>query len=469
MKTKSIKLASMVFFGIGSVLVLYTVPASASMGLHGIGVWVLMIPLFLLPSCFVVAELGSTWAENGGIYIWTKRAFGEGLASQVSWLYWANTLFTSPLASATLIGVLCSYFLPGASNITQMILVIVVIWFVSILGIMNTQATQKATSYGGTVVLVLLGLLAVGGIASGIKSGLATPITFEGLMPNMSLFIAFGPIVIFNVLGLELLSSVANRMDNPKKNVPKFIIIAGLLIAALYIFGSWAVTAVIPVANINSVSGMVDAVTAIVNNLFGSNFAFIAMIFVIASLYAMLASGIAWALGSSYVISTTGLDQRSKILGHYSKKFGTPDSAYIISAIVGTIYVLFNYLGGDSVQSIFWVIFSFSSMVYLAPYVLMFPAVIKLRYKEPNTERPYKIPGGKIGLWVFGLLPTLGTIFAIIGFALPKDPTIDVLPYELKMWGGFALVVLIGVVIYFNSKRRAKKEAKAVAATQLNS
>ncbi|AKN31601.1 amino acid permease [Clostridium carboxidivorans P7] len=460
MENKKISLFSMVFFGVCSVLVLYTVAANASKGVQGLGVWFVIILLFLIPSCLVISELGSTWSENGGIYIWTKRAFGDFVSSQVAWLYWANTLFTNPLSSVTLIGVTCSYFLPNASNITQMFMVIGFLWCIAVIGIVNSEVTQKLASYGGTVILILLSLISIGGIMYGLKYGFANNFTLGNFKPTLSLMRQFGPVVIFNILGVELLSSVAGRMDNPKKNVPKFIITTGLLVAVLYILGSVSILSVIPVEKINSVSGFIDATKIIVIGLLGPNFSFVSTLIVIAFIYAMIASGIGWALGTSYVISTTGLDQQSKILGHINKKYGTPDYVYIITAAFGTVYVAFNYLGGSNIQAIFWVIFSFSSMIFLAPYLFMYPAVIKLRYKEPDIERPYKIPGGMVGVWFCGGITTLGIIGSIIGFSMPPAETVNPLMYELKMWVGFAIVVLFGVGLYLKNARKAKKKVE---------
>ncbi|MBV7276087.1 amino acid permease [Clostridium sp. PL3] len=460
MKNKKISLFSMIFFGLCNVLVLYTVAANASKGVSGIGVWILLVPLFLVPSCLVIAELGSTMSEDGGIYIWTKRAFGNFISSQVAWLYWANTLFTNPLASVTLIGVVCGYFLPNASNTTQMFMVIGFLWFIAVIGIVNSDVTQKLASYGGTVILILLTLISIGGIAYGLKYGFANNFAPGNFKPTLSLIRQFGPVVIFNVLGVELLSSVAGRMDNPKKNVPKFIITTGLLVATLYILGSAAILSVIPVEKINSVSGFMDAIKIMVTGLLGANFSFVSTLIVIAFIYAMVASGIGWALGTSYVISTTGLDQQSKILGHINKKYGTPDYVYMITAAFGTVYVVFNYMGGSNVQAIFWVIFSFSSMVFLAPYLFMYPAVIKLRYTEPDLERPYKIPGGMLGVWFCGGITTLSIISAIVCFSLPPAGTENPLIYELKMWGGFATVVLFGVGLYLKNARKAKQETE---------
>jgi amino acid transporter len=461
MKEKKIKLSSMVFFGLCAVLVLYTIAVSASKGFAGVTIWAIMIPLFLIPNSLIVAELGAGWPENGGIYVWTKRAFGGFIGSQVSWLYWANTLFSGPLGVVSIAGIFCAYFLPGTMNITQMFMVIGIIWFINILGIIDSQVTQKVVSYGGTVLVAILVLFSIGGLVYAAKFGFANELSIASFTPDLRLFLTFAPVVVFNVLGLELLSSVATRMDKPEKNVPKAILITGFILSALYILGSIAVLAVIPQGEINTVSGVSDAITIIIQSLFGEKFAFLSTIIVVAILYNMLSTGIGLALGTSYVISTTGLDSQSKILGHYNKKYGTPDYAYIINGVVATIYVLLTYLGGDSLQSIFWVIFSFASMVFLTPYLAMFPAVIKLRYSEADHVRPYKIPGGMIGVWICGILATLGILGAIIGFAIPPEGTENVLAYEAKMWGGYVVILLIGVALYFNGKRYEAQEKQS--------
>ena len=48
----------------------------------------------------------------------------------------------------------------------------------------------------------------------------------------------------------------------------------------------------------------------------------------------------------------------------------------------------------------FWSIFALSSIVFLFPYLLMFPALLVLRAKQPDTPRPYTVPGGRAGAWL---------------------------------------------------------------------
>lgn len=456
-KKMKISLPSMVLFAVCSIMVLYTLSLSASFGLSGIGAWFVVILLFFIPNGLICAELGSTWVSDGGIYLFAKRAFGEFIASQVSWLYWVNVVFFLPAVCVTFAGNLNSFFFPNMSTYVQMAIVIGLIWFTVILGIVNLSYTQKISQYGGIVIVALMAIMFTLGILYGFKNGFANNFSLSSFKPTFSGVMQFGPLIVFNLLGFELLSSIATKMDNPSKNVPKFILISGFLVAIFYILGSLSILSVIPVAEINTVTAITDSFSMLTTGVLGKNFAFLGTIMTLAVLYCLLASAIAWLMGANHVMVATGLDQKSKILGHVHPKYGTPDYAYYIVGIFGTIYTILNYLGGSGVQSIFWVIFAFSSIMYMIPYLVMFLSVIKLRYVESEIDRPYKIPGGKAGVWICGILAEIGMIITIVSFSFPPEGTENVFMYELTMWGGLIATMAIGVFLTISANKKKKK------------
>ena len=52
-------------------------------------------------------------------------------------------------------------------------------------------------------------------------------------------------------------------------------------------------------------------------------------------------------------------------------------------------------------------------------YIVIFPALIKLRYSHPHVNRPFKIPGGMAGVWICGVLCTFWALFASIVAVFP--------------------------------------------------
>lgn len=460
MENKKISLPSMVFFGICSLVVLYTWSASAAIGTHGVGVWIILFVLFLIPNCFAVSELGSAYAEDGGISLWVEKAFGPLAGSVVGWFYWINYVFGLPLVFVTVMSNIQAYFFPHLSSTAQMFGTIGLLWFTVVVGICNSGLTQKLCSWGGNVVTAIATILAVLAIIFCIKNGgSATHISVGSFVPSFKTFVSFAPTVVFNILGFELISSVASHCDNPQKNVPKFTMITGFMVAVVYVIATIAILAITPEAKVDSVNGLVNAISTASASIFGGASGIITSIVVIGILYGLLASGIGWAFGTANVISSAGLGEKSAILGHKNKKFGTPDFAYLIVGIAGTLYTISSYAGGSSVNAIYVVIFSFSSILFMTPYLFMYPAVIKLRYVDPDHERPYKIPGGKVGLWLSGILPAICVAGAMIGLSLPGNNPNPVL-YECKVWGGFVIIVLIGIVLHYNGIRRAKKAGK---------
>ena len=174
---------------------------------------------------------------------------------------------------------------------------------------------------------------------------------------------------------------------------------------------------------------------------------------IVVTLLTLVSNMITWSLGANETLMGAQLDKRSKFLGHRHKKYGTPDHLYYILGIVSTLLIALNYaLSGDA-NEIFWTIFSFSTLIFFLSYLFMFPAAVALRIKDPQTERPYKVPGGVTGVTICAILGEL-IIGACVVF-LFKDSG-----------GGFPLWVLIigtllttltGFWLYAAGKKKADK------------
>jgi len=121
--------------------------------------------------------------------------------------------------------------------------------------------------------------------------------------------------------------------------------------------------------------------------------------------------------------------------------------------IVSIISVIFLFM--PSVSSSFWLLTDLAALVYLAVYIIMFLAFIKLRYSEPQTHRPYKVPGGLIGMWFFaGIGLVACTAAMILGLFPPSQVQIGSLAfYEGFLIIGFAIIFILPFIFY--SFRRA--------------
>ena len=64
--------------------------------MSSITIWIITAIIFFIPYGLISAELGSTYPDDGGIYSWVNRAYGEKTAVMVGWYYWVNVAFWMP-------------------------------------------------------------------------------------------------------------------------------------------------------------------------------------------------------------------------------------------------------------------------------------------------------------------------------------------------------------------------------------
>src|SRR5258708_3649264 len=92
-------------FCIATVLGPRWIAAAARNGQSSITLWILAALLFFIPTSYIVVELSTRFPEEGGLYVWTKMAFGDFHGFVAGWTYWIYTVFYFPgllLASAAM-------------------------------------------------------------------------------------------------------------------------------------------------------------------------------------------------------------------------------------------------------------------------------------------------------------------------------------------------------------------------------
>jgi amino acid transporter len=100
-------------------------------------------------------------------------------------------------------------------------------------------------------------------------------------------------------------------------------------------------------------------------------------------------------------------------LGRFSARFGTPVNVNITSGVISTlVFIAAALISQGSAAAAFNVMLGVVLLFTTLSYILIFPALIKLRKTHANFERPYKIPGGMVGVWICGGLTTFWSVFA---------------------------------------------------------
>ena len=103
---RAMDLRDMVLFNVVAVLSLRWLATAAAAGPSSIALWVLAALFFFIPQGLAVSDLAARYPEEGGIYAWTKRTFGEGHGFLCGWCYWVNNILYYPnlLMSTAVVG-----------------------------------------------------------------------------------------------------------------------------------------------------------------------------------------------------------------------------------------------------------------------------------------------------------------------------------------------------------------------------
>jgi amino acid transporter len=402
----------------------------------------------------MAANRGHLCVDQGGL-----RGF---LGKMVSWLYWINVIYWMSSMFVTFSVIFLSAFFPGLSQSAktsfQILIGITFVWTIVYPGRKNIAMSDPVTKAGAIIKTVLFLLPGAFGVLYALRFKLANNFAPANWKITWDSTLAFMPVVVYNFLGFELASSYSDKLENPRRNIPKAIFSAGILIAFLYILSAFGILAIFKADEINIVTGISDSFHTLVSRIVGQDFIWLYYFLIIVFLLSLYTFVFAWAYGANSVIAQTGLDKKVRILGHKHPKHGSPDYAFTIMGVIGTPLIVGNSIGVQNIQQIFWAIFALSSVVFLLPYLLMFPAVFKLRTLYPNKERPYSIPFGKVGLWMTVLCGEIFVLIAIIFFFIPPKGTVNVLRYELSLCVGVFITLAAGLLIYFKTTRKTAEE-----------
>ncbi|MCY4329251.1 MAG: amino acid permease, partial [Endozoicomonadaceae bacterium] len=233
---KKIKLFDAVLMSVCITLALGSVAPAASIGLSSIFWWILLLIIFFYPYGLVTAELGTAYPEDGGIYDWIKLAYGRVWGARVTWYYWINYAFG--MGSNGILFALFIQKMTGCkfSPLLISVIALIFVWLSAWLGMLKISQNIWILNIGAACkAFVILTLVFAGVYSAFTAAKLANSFSFDSLKPDFSVGMRFLPMIIFNLLGFEVITSVAGNMQNPGRQIPKAIIIGGILIAFFYV------------------------------------------------------------------------------------------------------------------------------------------------------------------------------------------------------------------------------------------
>lgn len=428
------------------------IATSAAIGPSAIFWWLLCLACYFLPFGFIAAELGATYPEQGGLYVWIKKAFGRKWAARSIWYYWISLPVWLPAIYIAIADIIGHLFFPGVALWQQIAIGLVLIWVAVGVNLCSLNASKWVPNLGSLAqFLIVAGMIATAAMFF-LKNGhFANEITWAGMAPNLSAAIVFIPVIIYNLQGCELISAAAGEMKDPARDIPRSLVSSAAVIAVLYLVTTFSFWVVVPIKEINVASGVL--------HVFMTAFDDHGMKPLVATLAGLLISGaffsgvIAWNLGQNRTIAESAHSgDLPAVFGKMTKGMA-PLGASVISGIISTVVILVYGLIAKNAAELFWHTVSFSLIVQLLSNLMLFPAFIVLRHKDKDILRPFRVPGPR-GFATF--LAVLAEIFVLAAvLILILQPGHDFVRIALPVILGVVLTVVAGEVLIARSSRKS--------------
>ena len=236
---------------------------------------------------------------------------------------------------------------------------------------------------------------------------------------------------------------VWGEMKNPQRDVPKALISSAIVIALLYLITTFTVWVVIPIKEINVASGILHVFTITFSD--HAMKQIITVVFGLIISLSFFAGIVAWSLGQNRTVAESANNgDLPKILGRMTNGM-VPIGASIISGIISTVVIIIYGFIAKNAAELFWHVISFSLVVGLFSYLMLFPAFIILRKKDRGINRPYQVPGPE---WLAIFLAIMAEIFVLIAvLILIIQPGHDFVRSALPIIIGVLISVIIGEVL----------------------
>lgn len=438
------------------------IAAAAHSGQSSISLWILAAVLFFVPTAYVIVELSTRFPEEGGLYVWTKEAFGDFHGFVAGWTYWVYTIFYFPgllLASSAM-----SAYVGGpefawlAENRTfllvgSLLMLAVAVWL-NIIGLHIGKWLQNAGGVGTYVPLMMLVAVA---IALGWRHGSVTHFTRAAMWPHWDWdTVNFWPQLAFAFTGLELVSTMSEEVKDPQRTFPRAIFASGALIAIMYIAGTIAVLMMLPSETVDAKSGVFQALAQ------GSALLRMASVGVIAAL--LVTVGNTGGVGSTVagvarIPFIVGIDRYlPAAFGKIHPKWRTPYISILVQAGISGLILLLAQIN-ENTRGAYQILVDAATILYFIPFIYMYAATIKLYARADRRENrsAVVIPGGRLGVLIAGGIGLFVVTAAIVLSFIPPGDTSSKFLFETKLVLGTVLSVALGLVLYYRGARLRRR------------
>ena len=431
---RELRLWDLILFNISALAGIRWLAAAAHAGSGSLALWVLAALFFFLPSALVIARLSELFPEEGGMYIWTKRAFGDWHGFLCAWFYFVGNILYFP--SLLLAGVTIASYMFGAEAVHlagtvrfAIPVTLVALWLALLANLVGLRVGKWTSNLGGTGTYITAALLCAFGLWIALKYGSATPFHLvpQANWENLN----FWSQIAFAFQGLELGAILGGEIRNPRTTIPKAAWIGGLACAAFYMAGTAAMLALLTPDKISPLTGLAEAGHAAAVRL-GLPW--------ITGCFALLVTAGIFGQVSTYIAGNTrlpfaiGLDHYlPEAFGRLHPRWRTPHVSILTQGVLSSVLLIAMQLG-ETLRAAYQILVDMTVIVSFVPFVYIFGSGLRFGPKVAAAS---------------GLLVSL---LAIALSLVPPPEVSGVLIFELKLAGGCVAFGLLGRWVFMASR-----------------
>jgi amino acid transporter len=455
---RGIRFRDLVLFYVVSGLSVRWAATAAAAGPSILLVWVAALTCFFIPLAASVMELSSRLPDEGGIYVWTREAFGDFAGFIAAWTYWMSNLpyFSGVLyfgAASTLFAFGARGRMLGANPMYYLAFSTLWLGAITLLNIRGVNAGKwlnNVSALGGLIPMAALLVLA--GV-SYWKFGPAIKYPLQSFAPHWTFDNAvFWSSVFFAFSGLEAASAMGGEIENPRRVIPWAILVGGSILAFAYIGGTGALLVALPPDAVGGPDGFINGIRTLTTR--------VQVEWVLAPL-ALLVGLNAVGGAAAYLSSTSrlpfvaGIDHYlPSAFGKIHPRYRTPWVAIGVYGLAGIVVALAGQ-AGTTVRGAYDVLVAMGIISFFLPYLFLFAAMIKLQGRPAGPE-VRRVPGGKSVATLLASVGLASVALTIVLSAFPAGDDPNKPLAVLKVVGGTVVLVGAGVGVFVLERRRIR-------------
>jgi amino acid transporter len=457
-----------VLFYIVSGLSLRWIATAAASGQSAIVVWLLAWCGFFLPLAGCVLELSSRYPQEGGLYVWTREAYGDFSAFMAAWSYWMSNL---PYFAAVLYFAASSLLFAtprgqqlADTNIYFLLFTVSMLALITMLNVLGLNIGKWLNNLGAVgMALPVLILIALGWLSFS-RFGSATQFTLAGIVPRAHVKdLVFWSTIFFAFGGVETVSFMGEEIKNPRRVVPRSLLVAGAVITFGYLAGTVAMLVALPSSSISGLGGFMTAIDFLCRRLgVGVMVAPIALLVAISN----VGAAAAYLTSTARLPFVAGINHYlPSVFGRIHPRWKTPYVAVISYGLAGILFGLLSQ-AGTSVKGAYDMLVSMAVITYFIPYLYLFAAMIRL-HGRPSPPDAIRLPWGRRLAIPLACLGFFSTMAAIILALFPAEDERNPGAALFKIVAMTCVLLLAGVAVYRRGQRSIERAAAQGLSTNL--